>query len=964
VTESATTTRAPGASGPPAEAKATLSGDVVLPDSVLRSSNVRKTLSGDRRDLETGTGLRPAAKPEAVKGTLSGDDPAEVIGEGAVRGTLSGDDVRGTLSGDGPDGARRTLSGGGSTLSGEGASSPEYEPGAESMAEGLSAFDYDVKAQLGRGGMGIVWTATQRSLRRPVAVKTLRPELVGGPAGAKFAAEAFVTGRLEHPNIPPVHAYGHDDVGRPYLTMKLVKGVEWGRLLEPVKPEEKARAAKMTLRDHLEIIRKVCEAVAFAHAHGVLHRDLKPENVMVGEFGEVLVMDWGIALDLAARVPHDASGAGGPRRPIGTPAYLPPEMALADEARQGPWTDVYLIGGMLYELLTGATPHKGESILAVLLAAQKGEIEPPHLRALDREVPERLGEIAMRCLDKEETKRYASAREVEDAIEEYLANEASLKLSAAALADLAAAEQAIIERTATQSATYATLASVVADLRQAVKLWEGNRAAKEGLVKARLRYALYALAQGDLGLAEAQLEQVPAGEPTATPIRVKAMEVRRARAAEAERRKRTRVLLLALVVAILGLGVWIIREVRRADKSEKAMAQRAKAQEITQGVIYNAPPERIAIYRSALEIDPTWPEGWSDLGRAYSELAYDYFLTDPVRSTESLALAIQAMEKAGALDPTNVTTIADRAYLHEMAGEFGAAERDFLAAAKLEPTSHAGWEAATVLAFLEERFPDAVTAASKAIEVEPGETDYFRRAVARFILGDLDAALADVKKAEKLSSRGEDEWYHALMVMIYLAKGEERDAGERILRGLRYHARGPHLLPLAALHAARMGDRERAHALLARAREEQAAYAKCYLAQVPTWRAAKLAKKPFDIVGRAYCMEVDLDSVLPKEAPRALVLRRRGEERYARGEYELAISDAERALGDDPADGNARLLRGRCFVQLGHVDQGRADLRHVGRLAPNRAEDLAVAMKELEAAEAQERAGEHRPLEK
>jgi len=183
-----------------------------------------------------------------------------------------------------------------------------------------AASDFELGRELGRGGMGVVWEARQRSLDRTVALKTLHRGLEGGLAAERFAGEALVVGKLEHPNIVPVHTYGLDEGGHPYLCMKVVRGLEWARLLEPPTEEEQLRAERMDLRGHLRIFARVCEAVRFAHSRGVVHRDIKPANVMIGEFGEVVLTDWG--LPWTSRSVLGEGGSSG-RRPIWRRRWLP-----------------------------------------------------------------------------------------------------------------------------------------------------------------------------------------------------------------------------------------------------------------------------------------------------------------------------------------------------------------------------------------------------------------------------------------------------------------------------------------------------------------------------------------------------------------------------------------------------------------------------------------------------------------
>src|SRR5581483_8431733 len=169
---------------------------------------------------------------------------------------------------------------------------------ASGWVAGIAPSSYALAGVLGQGGMGVVLRAKQSGLERPVALKRLHESMASEELRARFASEARVTALLEHPNVVPVHELVSLPGGELALSMKLVGGVPWSRLLHPQTDDEKKRAAALAAHDHaghLEVLRSVCQAVAYAHAQGIVHRDLKPENVMVGEFGEVLLMDWGLA---------------------------------------------------------------------------------------------------------------------------------------------------------------------------------------------------------------------------------------------------------------------------------------------------------------------------------------------------------------------------------------------------------------------------------------------------------------------------------------------------------------------------------------------------------------------------------------------------------------------------------------------------------------------------------------------
>jgi len=190
-------------------------------------------------------------------------------------------------------------------------------------APDLAGTRYELVSELGRGGMGVVYLARDTALDREVALKIVDRVHAGG-------REARVLARLEHPGIVPVHDFGELPDGRAFYAMKRVRGDRLDRWL----------AAGRDVAERLAVFLRVCDAVAFAHAHGVVHRDLKPENVMVGEFGEVLVLDWGIA-----QVP-DAAGARAGDAIAGTPDYMAPEQARGD-ADADHRADVYALGGVL-----------------------------------------------------------------------------------------------------------------------------------------------------------------------------------------------------------------------------------------------------------------------------------------------------------------------------------------------------------------------------------------------------------------------------------------------------------------------------------------------------------------------------------------------------------------------------------------------------------------------------------------
>ncbi len=247
----------------------------------------------------------------------------------------------------------------------------------------LSGTPYEIVEPLGRGGMGAVYLAMDRKLDREVALKVVQLPEGGQESVDRLLREAKVLARLEHPGIVPVHDAGLLPDGRAYYAMKRVRG----RRLD-----DYAREASLT--DRLRAFERICEAVAFAHAHGVIHRDLKPENVMVGAFGEVLVMDWGVAKTLTPGPSPDPSLPPSPGEGeedgvvtahgtiLGTPGYMAPEQERGDIARIDERTDVWALGAILQFLLAGADPPRPLEAIRRRAMAAEPEARYPQVEEL------------------------------------------------------------------------------------------------------------------------------------------------------------------------------------------------------------------------------------------------------------------------------------------------------------------------------------------------------------------------------------------------------------------------------------------------------------------------------------------------------------------------------------------------------------------------------------------------------
>jgi predicted Ser/Thr protein kinase len=277
---------------------------------------------------------------------------------------------------------------------------------------------YEIVREIARGGMGVVYEARQASLNRAVAVKLiLHGALASGDDRRRFAAEAAAAAKLKHPNIVVIHEVG-EHAGQPFFSMEYVAGESLARILRRELPTPKQAA---------HYAGEVARAVQFAHEHGVLHRDVKPSNVLVDESGRVRVMDFGLAKQIDADDKLTVTG-----QLMGTPSYMAPEQITGPAQAIGPACDVYGIGALLYELLTGQPPFRGANQVETLLAAL--ETEPAAPRRINAAAPRALEMIALKCLEKDPENRYASASAVAADLDRYLDGE-SLSISSPNLLD-------------------------------------------------------------------------------------------------------------------------------------------------------------------------------------------------------------------------------------------------------------------------------------------------------------------------------------------------------------------------------------------------------------------------------------------------------------------------------------------------------------------------------------------------
>jgi serine/threonine-protein kinase len=277
---------------------------------------------------------------------------------------------------------------------------------------------YQMLARLGEGGMGEVYLAFDKDLRRHLALKTVRPEADKAQIW-RFLKEAQVLGQLGHPNIVAVYEMGLTEGRKPYYTMPVVRGETIHTILEAIERDDPAYVRVFSLTRLVQIFQQVALAVEYAHVKGVVHRDIKPSNVMVGEHGEVMLLDWGVAkllgeTEVSTEAKADITQSG---FAVGTPTYMAPEQVTGEavDAR----SDVYALGVLLYEILTLTPPFTGK-LMEVMAAHLEKAPAPPRARAPEREIPLELERVCLKALQKDPGNRQQTARELHEEVQAWL----------------------------------------------------------------------------------------------------------------------------------------------------------------------------------------------------------------------------------------------------------------------------------------------------------------------------------------------------------------------------------------------------------------------------------------------------------------------------------------------------------------------------------------------------------------
>jgi hypothetical protein len=449
------------------------------------------------------------------------------------------------------------------------------------------ALAYKYLGLIGKGGCGEVWEAEQRSLGRTIAIKRLRrPDKPMTEQDLQrrvylFRQEALAAAFLEHPNIVPVHDLSTDRAGNPLIAMKRVLGRPWIQLIQE---EFNSLPPDEFLRRHVAILSQVALAVAFAHSRAIIHRDIKPSQVMVGEFGEVVLMDWGLALILDPEsLPPEWQPELSPLPsnlrialcPAGTPAFMAPEQTLPNPLSLGPWTDVFLLGSTLFYLLSGQTPFKGLNSKLTFMMASTGQRRDLREVAVGRPIPAELTALIEVSMEPDWRKRQVTARQFQQRLQEFVQGE-NRRRESAAITDGVARELKV------HNLGYGEYNDIHGRLEQARTQWPANPALSSLTISLAAGYADRALREQDLALAEMHIKTLPTAHPhrTALLAELKVATNRKARRESQRRIAFGAAMTLSLMAFGLGALAWL--QWRRADeqlaisRSKEALATKER----------------------------------------------------------------------------------------------------------------------------------------------------------------------------------------------------------------------------------------------------------------------------------------------------------------------------------------------------------------------------------------------------
>lgn len=793
---------------------------------------------------------------------------------------------------------------------------------------------YELIREVGKGGTGTVYKAYDTRLDRVVAVKTIRPDLAEPDALARvLAREAKTLAGLSHKNIVAVYDAGEID-GTPFISMEYVEGTPRA----PLTPA---------------MIRKVAEAVAYAHARGVVHRDLKPGNILVDREGEPKVIDFGLARALG-----ELRGRGAPE---GTPAYMAPEQI---RGQAGPAADVYALGVCLYEALTGTRPVDGASAEEIFARVLARDVEPPRARKPD--VPRSLDRICRKAMEADPERRHAGAAELARDLERALSDRPRFLWSRAALTVATAAAIIVASALVHQQRTAARLdervkplEALILETRPFFYIKDADVAGRmsrvraalddlEGLAATEPHWRALGMGRyfaGDLARAEEALTRSGDG---AAHFYLGRLYLDRAVVElltppgrpEAERRERSRAwtekaarhletatswdgapeLDRRIADAGLAFAKGDIAEARRlCEEGVARFSGKLGVEEFSRllGVVAE-PAEREAHLTRAIEFRPHYP--WARLQRGSLRL-----------HEGKPAEAIEDFDRALAIYPAFVYALNDRGVARFMRGEHEKALADFNRVLELDPLNGPAWgNRALARAGLKD-LKGAIEDETKALELSPFPAPmFFNRGVHRLALGDLDGARADAEEGlrrEPGTSRGHalrgsvailrKLWAEALADYDRALALDPRNAEARSGRGVARLNAGDRSgaredfdealrlrpsLAIAWFHRGSMSAEDEDYDAALRDLTEA-------LRHDPAHQAARISRGiAWESKGRLDKAVEDYDEALRQDARSYEALFNRGLARLAQGQSRAAAADLEAALKLAPADWNSRAL--------------------------------------------------------
>ena len=858
----------------------------------------------------------------------------------------------------------------------KGTAAPSAEQGsaepsaAEAQIRALGP--YQIIEEIGRGGMGLVLRAKDPALKREVAIKILRSDArQDEQRRMRFIEEAQITGQLEHPGIAPVHFLSQDEDGREYFSMKLVSGQTLERILEQWHARDPATREDFPFTRLLSIFERVCETVGFAHARGIIHRDLKPANVMAGMFGEVWVLDWGLAKVLQKEAL--ATGTRLQEQPIvsirqdlnkgltldgmtvGTPEYMPPEQAKGEPLDER--ADIFGLGSVLYVLLTGHPPVRGKTVNAVVSNAALGLFTPVRRTGAGKHAPPALAAITEKCLAADRAQRYRSTRELLRDLRAYAAGDAVRALPDSALEKLLRFRRrhkrgvALAGGLAGLFLALLTASSLLLAKkdRQALAAQEEAGAQRQIAVEAdtgRIRAELdrqKALAESS---AQAQ-KRLRAFEPYA-----QAMDLlmRGQRADQAvELLERALGIDAGFPEARFALG----EALRASGDPQRAAAAYLQADELSRKI--SGRPHLQAVIAAGFAYDGAG---------LYAQAEDAFSLAERHGANDPLALVGKVFSLAQRRKCKEARRVADEAlvrapHLWETHFAVGYATRELVEDGVLSPeelrkTSLPAFRRALELSPRQaetcvwlfrvlvhlggEETPEALALVDRAIALEPKNGNrYLIRALARFGTGDVKGAEEDEAMARRLGASSLLlKQYQALL----LNKKGDFVAVVRLTGELASESRG--WLPLVCtwiVGAYSLGKFEEARPAFERMSRENPEYHYVFLIR------AYLKKDAKDLQGAIAELKQGL-SFAPyhRQLNQKLV-----EFQYLAGNYKEALDAANRTLELAPREYTAKTNRLKCLAALKRYDEGLAYLAQIEQDHPGQTTAIGTLRKQIEA---------------